>query len=225
MATGIRKKIEDHLLDIILTTEPGGTNAERYKKMFAGMDDKAFDRYMQDIRDKKVRLDFVIPNFKVNVKMRDIYAAADKIGLKIGERIQFWDESSQRYYLTPKEYMVLLLPIRRVKQYLKDKMSVPDSDTKTDLLSGQVVKPDKGASLSFVEAQILISKGLDKSISELMSVRGGNSHAYAAFKGAISETGTVRLSDIETRSTVRSAVVASVYFRGMHLWNNLVEGM
>ena len=220
-----RKKIEAYVLDIIQTAEPSGANTERYKAFFASMDDKAFDAWIEALRSGKARIDLVTPNQKVVLKSANIIAAAKKVGVELFERLRLYDEKTGMYYITPQKYFVARLPVRRVKQFLMDKISVPESDTKTDLLTGQVLKPDKGSSISLVEAQIIHAKGLDKSLVELMGVRGGNAAAYAALKGSIASTGQAELNAVVTDSPSRSAVVASVYLRCMHIDNNLVEGM
>lgn len=219
----LRKTVESYILNIVNTMDPSGFNDDYYKKLFKSMDDKAFDVFMQNIRDGKQRLSLLVPNMVVNLKIANLITAADKVGVELFERIRLWDSATKQYYLTAHKYLVSRLPIRRVKQFLMDKLSVPESDTKTDLLTGQVIKPDKGSAISLVEMQTMIAKGLDKSIVELMAVRGGNPFAYAAYKASIADTGLVKLSELRQDNSVRSAVVASVYFKSMHLANNLVE--
>lgn len=220
-----RKKVEAYVLDIIQTMDTSGTNTKLYKDMFASMDDNAFDNYMKTIRDGKRKLELIVPNLMINLRIKNLLKAAKKVNIEIFERLKIWDPATEQYYITPKKYMVIRIPIRRVKQFLMDKISIPEGDTKTDLLTGQVIKPDKGSSVSLVETQTMLSKGLDKSVVEFLAIRGGNPHAYAEYKSRISETGQVNLSDISASSTNRSAVVASVYLKGMHIDNNLVEGM
>lgn len=217
-----RKACEDYIVKVVEAIDPGGLNTERYKKHFAAMNDDEFHTFMEELKDhKKRKLTIYAPNMKNNLRMNNVVAAADLVGVKLFERIRLWDGVNKRYYLTPEKYLVLKGPWRRLKQHLKDKMSVPESDTTIDLLTGQVVKPDKGSSVSSTEAQTYASKGLTKSLTELINVRGGNIGAYAAFKASLEETGVASLGEIDATSRVRSAVVAGIYLKAMMLDNNL----
>lgn len=216
-----RKLVEDRILETIQTLDPSGLNATRYKKQFETWSDTQFDSFMQGVSDKKIKIVLYVPNLKINIKNADIFKAARDLGLKLFERILLWDSTTQRYYLTPQEYPVLMLPVRRLKQFLMSKMSVPESDSKIDAFSGQVVKPDKGSSISAVEMQTILSKGLKMSLAELIRVRGGDLKAYSEFKGQLEDTGSATLNAIGDDSRARSSVILSAYLRGMHIDNNL----
>ena len=216
-----RQLIENIILKTINTLDPGGSNSERYKKYFSELTDTQFESYMHGIKEGKIRLILYVPNLKLNLKLSNIFKAAKDIGLQLWERISLWDNTTQRYYLTPHSYPILMLPVRRLKQTLVSKISVPESDAKIDSFSGQVVKPDKGSSISSVEMQTILSKGLKMSISELIRVRGGDISSYSEFKSQLEETGTASLNDLSNESRARSSVILSVYLRSMHIDNNL----
>jgi len=217
-----RKKVEDYILKNVGQLDRSGLNVKRYKELFAKMDDNLFDRWMQEIRDdRKKVLTFQAPNMKVTVEFEDIFEVADRIGLKLFERIKLWDSTTKRYFTTPQEYMIVMLPARRLKQYLKSKISIPESDTVTDLFTGQVIKPDKGSSVSLVEIQTMFSKGLTQTITEVANVRGGNIHSYAAMKAQLEETGEAHLSDLDQGNRVRSSVVVNSYLTSLLLQSNI----
>lgn len=216
-----RNRAEAYIIKNITLADPSGYNTKYYENLFKNMSDAAFDTYMQEIRDKKRMLVLYAPNLVVTLKIRDLLAAAHSVGLELFERIRLWDAVTRRYYLTPHKYLILKLPVRRLKQYLMDKLSVPDGDKATDLLSGQVVKPDKGSAVSLPEAQTMDSKGLHRSMVELLNIRGGNPQAYASFRASLEETGQASLNETDWSGGVRSAKVAEVFLNSMHLENNL----
>ena len=216
-----RQKVEAFIIKHINILDPSGTNGKRYKDLFDSWSDIQFTSYMEGLRDGSMKIVLYAPNLKINLKQIDIFNCAESLGLKMFERIRLWDSTTNRYYLTPQEYPVLLLPVRRLKQYLMNKISVPESDTKIDAFSGQVVKPDKGSSISSVEMQTILSKGLKTSISELIRVRGGDLSAYASFKSQLEEIGSASLNDLPDDSRARSSVIASTYLTAMHIKNNL----
>lgn len=217
-----RKKVEEYIIKHLMMIDPGGTNAERYKAFFAALDDKAFHDYMLSIRKGETQIYIYVPNLKINLKMEDLFKAADSLKLELFERIQFKDPVTGKSYLTPEKYLVLKLPVRRVSQILSHKRSIPDSDKRIDLLSGQVVKPDKAASLSRIEMQFLLSKGLEHTTQELAKYRGGDIAAYAGLKRELEENGQAHVTLNETGSVSRSAMVYQTLLAGMHIKANVV---
>lgn len=216
-----RKKVEDFILKHINGLDPSGMNAKRYESMFSSWSDDEFESYMTGIRDGIHKLVLYVPNLKLNLKMANIFKVAHDLDLELFERVRLWDSTTKRYYLTPEKYPILMLPVRRLKQFLMDKISVPESDTKIDSFTGQVVKPDKGSSISSVEMQTILSKGLKTSVLELIRVRGGDIEAYASFKSQLEETGRASLNEVPEDSRARSSVILSTYFLAMHINNNL----
>lgn len=214
-----RKKAQDFILKHISAVDPSGKNTERYKKKFAAMSDKEFDDYMWALREKNEVIYFYAANMVDTIKIPDLIAAAKGLGIKLFERIRMWDEPTQSYYLTPHEYFIIKIPVRRMSQFVDHKLSVGEGDKKIDLLSGQVVKPDKGNSLSQVEIQALYARGLEHTIKEMIKFRGGDVVAFAEYKRELEETGTTTI-DKETGSVVRSAVILDVLMSGMHIESN-----
>lgn len=222
--TNKRKQVEELIYSILDKVDPSGFNTQRRKEEFKKMSDSEFHRYMELLRDNKTKLPIEAPNMKVVLKQRNLIKAAEALGIELFERVKIWDAATQRYYLTPFKYMIIELPIRRVKQYLMSKISVPESDKIVNPLSGQVTKPDKGSAISNVEAQTYDSKNLLRNLDELWTVRGGNLEAYGAFKASLEMTGSCHMSELDFTSPVRSAVMGQVLLESMHLANNLAEG-
>jgi hypothetical protein len=218
-----RKKVQDRILQIVKTADPTGLNAQRYEKLFDRLDDKQFHHWMEELRVNKNnrKLTLFAPNLKNNLKVDNLLKAADALNLKLFERVRIYDAVSKRYFLTPVEYLILDLPVRRLKQSLEDKMSIPTSDRRTSQLTGQVIKPDASSSVSMVEQQIMVSKGLIKVATELGNIRGGNIEGYASFVSDIENTGTGNLSEVDPSTRPRSADTVRSLFLAMHLDNNL----
>lgn len=225
MAKNSRKLAEEHILKTITLMDPSGFNTEKYKKFFSSMSDTQFDDYMKKLRDKKVKLTIYAPNLKVFLKNADLLKAANSLNLKLFERLKLKDEITGTEYITPHKYLVLKLPVRRARQFLMHKLSVAESDKKIDVLTGQVTKPDQASSISFVEAELLHSRGLDSTLLEFMKVRGGDIHAFASMKQQLEDNGEVHLASIDQASVPRSAIVMKIVLQCMYLDNNFVEGV
>lgn len=219
-----RKKVEEYIYKYLTKLDPSGYNTKRRKEQFSQMSDREFDQWMKYLKEGKDKLPIETPNMKVVLRIEDCKKVCEELGIPICEKLKLWDPSTRRYFTTPYGYLILELPIRRVKQYLMDKMSVPDSDKTINPLSGQVTSGDKGSAISNVEAQTYDSKNLYKNLDELMTVRGGNLEAYSAFKSQLENTGSGRISELDFTTGVRSVMMGQVLLESMHFDNNLAEG-
>lgn len=212
-----RKAVEDKIIKYISAINK--SNAKKYKDMFASMDDKAFDGWMRDLRNKDTVLDIEIPNMIEKVNIDDLIKVSEQIGIELFTRLKLWDVPTQTYYRTTKKYLMLQLPMVAMAQTVDHKLSVPESDSKIDHLSGQVMKPDQANSISQVEVQSLYARGLQSTILELIKYRGGDVSAYAEYKRSAEELGMCMLK-ADSNSITRSVVVLDVFFAGMQLSSN-----
>lgn len=216
----LRKKVEDHIINNIKDIDPTGKNTKRYKDFFQSLSDKEFDEWMKNIRDKKEVLTYYNAPLDKSVKVEQLLAVAKRLNIELYTRLKLWDTVTQSYYLTPHKYIVLRLPVRRMSQFVDHKLSVPEGDSKIDLLTGQVIKPDKGSSLSQVEVQALYARGLENTILELIKYRGGDVVAFGDYKRELEETGKTSIGK-DTGSVVRSAVILQVLLSGLHISSNV----
>lgn len=212
-----RKAVEDKIVKYISAINK--SNAKKYKDMFASMNDKAFDDWMCDLRNKDTVLDIEIPNMIEKVNIDDLIKVSEQLGIELFTRLKLWDVPTQTYYRTTKKYLMLQLPMVAMAQTVDHKLSVPESDSKIDHLSGQVMKPDQANSISQVEVQSLYARGLQSTILELIKYRGGDVSAYAEYKRSAEELGMCMLK-ADSNSITRSVVVLDVFFAGMQLSSN-----
>ena len=220
-----RLAAEKIILDTIATctkqSDHERYNLRRYQKLFSGMSDQMFDDYMRRMRDGEERLVIYAPNLKIMLQVDDLIEACDNLGVKLLERVRMYNSAAKRWFTTPKEYLTLYLPVRRVSQYLMHKLSVFNDTATTEIYTGQVVKPDKGSSISLVETQNLDASGLGHTVTEFINIRGGNPAAWAALKAQLEETGSGSLNAKDATAKVRSTVVAATTLRTMGIDNNL----
>lgn len=218
-----RKKVEEYINKVMLTIEPGGVNAQRYKDIFSKMSDVEFDKFMKDIRDKKRQLVVYAPNLKVVLQTSDLFKACDLTGAVVFEKLVIHDKTTGMEYTTPNEFPILRLPIRRLKQFQMHKMSVPEGDKKIDALTGQLVKPDASAKFSFPEMQVMHGKGLDNTIIEFMKLRGGDIYAYSTMLQSLEETGEFSQKSLPNDSIARSVMTMDLILKSMLIDNNFVD--
>lgn len=217
-----RQQVQDYVLKVMSMQDGTNYNTQVYIDLFNGMSDEQFHAWMETLRDNKhAKLTFLAVPFKVVISLSRALEASKFLGVEIMERLRLWDPISKRYCLTPEKYMILRLPVRRLKQYLMDGLSVPDSDKRLNPLTDQVVKPDKGSAISFPQAQMIAEKGLTNTLHELITVRGGNLEAYAKMKTEIEETGESDISVVDNTQGVRSGQTLRSLFYAMHLDTNI----
>jgi len=214
-----RKSIQDKIIDIMNRIDTSGKNGKFYTEKFAKMSDKDFDEYMKRIRDREDVLVLYAANMVDHLRIANLTKVAKEVGVKLFERIRIYDASSNTYYFTPKKYAILQIPIRRMVQFADHKLTVAEGDSRTDILSGQMVKPDAGASLSEPESRILHAFGLKNTLRELNKFRGGDVVAFAEYKRELEETGRT-VVDRDTGTKTRSAVAVDVYYSGIHIESN-----
>ena len=217
-----RKEIEDFILKIVTLQDPSLYNTKVYEDFFKNLSDDDFLIWMTTLRDNKhAKLTLLVPPFKVVINIENSFKVAKLLGVQILERLRLWDPVGKRYCLTPEKYFILKLPVRRLKQYLMDGLSVPDSDKRLNPLTDQVVKPDKGSAISFPQAQMIAEKGLTITLHELMTIRGGDLTAYAHLKSEIEESGDSDTSVMVGTQGVRSAQTLRSFLNAMHLESNI----
>lgn len=217
-----RKAIEDKIISVVNTIDPSKFNEKYYRELFSSMDNNKFLSWMKDIENGVTKLYLFAPNLKVNIRPADALKAAEMLNTPIFEHLYFIDKSTGKKFKTPYKYMVLTLPIRRTRQYLMHKLSVAESDKKLDALTGQITGDDQASGISFPETELLFARGLNNTLTEFLKVRGGDIHAFAAFKQQLEENGSCRTSSLDPNTLPRSAVTMSSILKSMYIDNNLV---
>jgi hypothetical protein len=215
-----RKQVEEYIYTHLTNIDPTETNTLRYKKLFTSMSDEQFNDFMIKLKDKKIQLYLLAPNNKLQLHLNNLFEAGHKLNIDFFERLWLVDPATKKKYLTTYKYMVVKLPIRRLKQYLVHKMSLPNSDKKVDYLTGQVINEDKAANISFIEAQELYAYNFKHSLVELFKTRGGDQHAYQDLKNKIYESGNASLNDVAPGSLVKSTLVMSQVLKAAMISNN-----
>lgn len=219
-----RKKATAYVLRIIERIQAGNENVAMYTTWLESMTDKQFATLMGKLADGSVTLPYYQPNLKTKpLAVDNLLKIADTLKINFFQKIIQTDDLTGVKYKSNKEYMVLRIPIRRQSQHLVNGLSVATGSTQTDQLTGQAAgKATKTVKISLPETMILESAGLNKSIEELLKVRGGDDRAYKASRKGMVETGTYNLSTIEqldTRPTSTDTV--NSYLKAMHLENNI----
>lgn len=213
-----RKAAQDFIISLINEILPDGKNKKIYEDLFASMDDKRFDEYMNDLDSGKASLAIFAPNWaEVSLNVERNLNIAKKLGHNFFERIWIQGDGTNPTYLTPIPYMVVDLPINRQAQLLVKKISIPEDNRAVDEFTGQATGRSKGSSISYNETQVLAALGLDKSLEEFIKYRGGDIKGFDAMNTSIAKTGGVSMQSIaHLASGVESTKMMKIMLTCMH---------
>lgn len=217
-----RKAAQAVVLKMVADLDPSGKNTAVYEDAFKRMNDAQFDNWMQAIEKNQDYVSLIVDNNNNNkVTIENNLKVAKKWGVKLFHRLWLTDPNTGMTYLTPLEYLVLHLPVRRQIQTLENKVSIPEDNKHVDELTGQPTGPSKGSSISFPELQVLYGRGLDWSIQELIKFRGGDEKGMRELEKSVISSGGVSLEALKQLGTRnRSTVTLSILLKGMMLDNN-----
>lgn len=217
--TGKRKEAEEFLYGILDEIEGSTNNSDMYRSLFAGMSDHEFESFVNDIADEKYYLAMVIPNgADYSLSTERSLKVGEKLGIKFFQRLKLTDPATGEVTLTPQEYLVIHISVRRQNQHLVKKMSVPETSKVLDHLTGQVAGDSKGSAISQPELLILNAKNLTDNILEMVKIRGGDEKAYRAMVESIRQTGgfsikpLMELGSKPTSVEVLRALLLSIHF-------------
>lgn len=203
--------------------DPSGDNTRRWVNKFKSMDDDTLKQFVDSLRAGQDYISVVSPNFtNSKVGIENNFKVAKKYGVKMFQRIWTTDPVTGRRYLSNDEYPVFHLPVRRQIQMAKEKFSYAHNNDKSDSLTGQPTGESEGGSISYPEVLVLYSRGLSKSVEELIWARGGNRGAFKQMNKKIRESGSCTLRELEPHSTgIKSTKILSTYMKAIHISNTI----
>jgi hypothetical protein len=218
-----RKAAEEYIIKYIDALLPGSPNTKIYERLFANMDDKAFDTFMHGLNDGTIRLAIIVPNLTgMKLSVERNLALAKELGHEFFEQLLIDPGNDIPPYMTPEKYLIVDLPVRRQAQLQEKKISIPEHNRSVDDFTGQPTGASKGSKISMPEIQILAARNLDRSLLEMIKMRGGDTKAFNAMNDSISKTGGVNLKSIETLgTTVTSTDTLRAFLTACHLQNTL----
>lgn len=218
-----RRDAEKLVLSWMNDLDPSGDNTKRWQKKFKEMSDDDFKLFVNNCRDGLDYVSIVAPNFMdTKVGIANNFKVAAKYGVPLFQRIWITDPITNRKYLSNDPYPIFHLPLRRQIQMAKTKFSYARNNDKTDSLTGQPTGESESGGISYPEVLVLQSRGLEKTVSELIWARGGNRGAFKMMNKAVIDTGTVTLNELQQyTSGVKSTKVLNTYMKAIHIDNNI----
>lgn len=223
MSTRNRKAFIAYVATWVDKILPGGGNGAYLTERFNAMSDKELDDYVAKLATGEEILPLTAPNLaKEKLSMDRNLALAKELGHNFFPHLKLTDSATGITYRTPERYLVMKLSVRRQRQLLRKKITIPEGTRHVDEFSGQVTGPSKGSRISLPELQVLYSQDLTDPIVELIKYRGGDIKGQQLMYRSLMETGRVSMRNLERFNTrVKSTDTLSVILQGMMLSNTL----
>lgn len=222
---GNRKAATAQLLaDIaLLDKSPEKDNLRYYADLLASMTNEQFEAFVTRVENGEEFIQLKIPNYEnKQPTFEELQAIAKKMDCPLFERVWMTDRATGVRYLSPHKYPILFLPLRSQTQSLMSKISVAPHNNTIDNLTGQPTGESKTSTMSFVEQQVMMTHGCNRTIEEFIRPRGGNLKALAVLEQQFLEKGSASLdAPGMEKGRVKSLETASRYLFAMHIDNNL----
>lgn len=224
-----RQKIQELVYKTLSAMDPTGINADKYKAFFESMSDQQFSKWMNDfLKDEKsfIRLDIEEFDPKRVLRFENIEKAAKVLNIKLFEYVYIPHLSSDpnRPVRTRQPVLVGYINVKRPQQLVTKKTGLTLSDTNRDETSGIAKGDSKGGTTTGIENEMLVGVDADEILSEFCGVRGDNAAEYDNMISAISETGSVKLSDIKTSVYDKPTLLKTdLYLKAMGIKTDIIS--
>jgi len=199
-----RKYIEDLVYKTFDALDPSGANTDKYRALFSGMTDPEFAKFMKEFlasEDENFTLDIV--EFEHDLKMTYCENAAKVLGIPLMEYVYMPHLTMDKKHVvvTKEKCLVTYINVKRPQQLLHKKNGLSISNEKVSATTGQVVRKDKNARDSDIEASMLVALGADKILQELHGPRADDPVMKREMQQSIATKGYVMLDELDNLPT------------------------
>lgn len=210
-----RKKAEDLVYSVMEKLDKAEYNVAYYKNLFSKMSDTEFYNFCK----RTLPFRFHTKPFVIEPKMYDIEEALKVLNVPLLEKVAlpylYMDKDGNPVW--SKEAMVIYIHIKKMKQFITKKNSIPSSIDNRDMKTGLLVSHDKGGKNSDREMEALAVMGLDKTMDELSTWRADYMDAKSSAYQTISTLGKISEKDIDiddndsiAKNTLNAYMVSSL---------------
>lgn len=226
-----RPAIEKLIYDVYMELDPSGTNTDKFKVMFNGMNDTEFKKFFEKfLKDPNEDFMLDIVEFEHSMKFEYCENAAKVLGIPLMEYVYMphLTMDKKRVIVTKEKCLVGYINVKRTQQLLAKKNGLSLSNDKRSSMTGQVISTsthkDKNARDSDIEATMLVSLGADRILQELHGPRADDLVMKRQMNKSIATNGYVLLDELDNLSTNKVTLnTVNTYLVGMMLKSDLVS--
>lgn len=199
-----RKQIEDLIYRTFDALDPSGANTDKYRTLFSAMSETEFAKFFKEFLakdDENFTLDIV--EFEHDLKMSYCEDAAKVLGIPLMEYVYMPHLTMDKKHVvvSKQKCLVTYINVKRPQQLLHKKNGLSISNEKVSATTGQVVRKDKNARDSDIEASMLVALGADKILQELHGPRADDPVMKRQMQQSIATKGYVMLDELENLPT------------------------
>lgn len=199
-----RKQIEDLIYRTFDALDPSGANTDKYRTLFSTMSETEFAKFFKEFLakdDENFTLDIV--EFEHDLKMSYCEDAAKVLGIPLMEYVYMPHLTMDKKHVvvSKQKCLVTYINVKRPQQLLHKKNGLSISNEKVSATTGQVVRKDKNARDSDIEASMLVALGADKILQELHGPRADDPVMKRQMQQSIATKGYVMLDELENLPT------------------------
>lgn len=225
----LRQEIEKDILSLYDTLDPSGKNTERMRALLKSFKTdrefyQFFEKFYED-KDQNFSVSYEPYNNPVTVEF--VEKAAKKRGVPIYERIYmpYLDDSDpDNPPGSVHPVMVLVYPLKRLKQMIFKKNHSATTATKRNPETGQVTGADKTARETDTETFSLIVQNQYNSAREFYGPRADDMAAKYEMMRLIQQNGEVSLSELPNDPMDKVTMnTLNYYMLGACLTTNFIE--
>jgi len=219
-----RKATTDFILKELNVYLTDGITSAAYEEYFNQMSDLEFHNFMLKLSKGEEKITVIVPpdNPSNITTAKNIDILEKRYKYSMWQRLIIKNQKDLPDEMTPIPYVVHYFPIRRAAQLLSKGISIPDSINKVDLSSGQVTGDSQSSKITLPEMNLLVGLGLEKTVKEAATIRGGDMGGVRALNGLLINQGRVSLQELEPyRTGVKSKETLSAYLKAMHIDSTL----
>lgn len=222
-----RKKVMDHLTQVMNLLDPTGQNAKNYQEKFEKMSDQQFDKYFREfLKDPKRNFYLEIVEYERDLTIENIEKCAEYMHVPLLERIAlpYLTNDPDNVITTPYPVPVGYIHEKRMQQTLMKKSAGSTEIKKRSALTGQVTGEDKNARNSDLETYSLAAIKAMNALQEFMGPRADNQKAKMEMYNDISKNGYVSLLDLDLRDPYNKTALNtfSTYYIMQGIQTNLI---
>lgn len=218
-----RQRFTNFVVEYLEKLLPGGGNGTYMRSRLDAMSEAQFDAYVTAVEQGEEIIPLTAPNLaEKKLDINRNLAIAKELGHEFFTQLRLTDPDTGQTYITNEKYLVLLLPVRRQRQLLRKKITIPEGTRHVDEFSGQVTGPSKGSKISMPELQVIYSQDLTDPLIELIKYRGGDVKGQQALYRSLMETGRASMKALgRVHTNVKSTQTLSIVLKAMMLNNSL----
>lgn len=199
-----RAKAQKQILALVNDLDPSGANGEKWELRFSRMSDKDFDIFMKQMYENPahthigVDLDQSSNKTDKMIDLDHIEKVAKKYDVKLREYVAFPHlnpDDPEHPVVTSTEVPILVIPVRKMQQFLQHKNFSAGTTEHSNPITGQVTGDSKAASIGDMQTASLVTTNQKETLREMLTIRADNMPGKMRMLSQIEKTGTVRYED------------------------------